>query len=203
REIEPVERADFMRFLFDWQRVAPGSQVRGAEALAGVLAQLEGFQAAAGAWESEILPSRVRDYGINWLDDLCRAGRLIWCRLAGRTRSGGGPLRSTPIVLLPRKALATWRNCLEAVPAAEPSPRAERVRRALAEHGALFFDELMDEARLLRSELEDALGELVALGLVHADSFAGLRSLLLPAARRGRSAPRARAALASLQDAGR
>lgn len=203
REIEPVERADFMRFLFDWQRVAPGSQVRGAEALAGVLAQLEGFQAAAGAWESEILPSRVSDYGINWLDDLCRAGRLIWCRLAGRTRSGGGPLRSTPIVLLPRKALATWRNCLEAVPAAEPSPRAERVRRALAEHGALFFDELMDEARLLRSELEDALGELVALGLVHADSFAGLRSLLLPAARRGRSAPRARAALASLQDAGR
>ncbi|CAD5110246.1 DEAD/DEAH box helicase [Zestomonas carbonaria] len=203
REIEPVERADFMRFLFDWQRVAAGGQARGVEALAGVLAQLEGFQAAAGAWESELLPSRVADYGINWLDDLCRAGRLLWCRLAGRNRAAGGPLRSTPIVLLPRKGLSLWRSCLGDVATPEPSPRAERVRQALVEHGALFFDELMDEAHLLRSELEDALGELVALGLVHADSFAGLRSLLLPAAKRGRNDRRARAALTSLQDAGR
>ncbi|MBM7060752.1 DEAD/DEAH box helicase [Pseudomonas sp. UL073] len=212
REIEPVERADFMRFLFDWQRVAPSSQVRGVEALAGVLGQLEGFQAAAGAWESEILPSRVADYGITWLDDLCRAGRLLWCRLAGRpvgrpssgrNHASSGPLRSTPIVLLPRRGLGLWRSCVGAAPSIEPSPRAERVRQALLTHGALFFDELMDDAHLLRSELEDALGELVSLGLVHADSFAGLRSLLLPAAKRSRTDRRARAALTSLQDAGR
>ncbi|MDM8350395.1 DEAD/DEAH box helicase [Pseudomonas sp. sp1636] len=203
REIEPVARADFMRFLFDWQRIAPASRVRGAEALAGVLGQLEGFQAAAGAWESEILPSRVADYGINWLDDLCRCGRLLWCRLAGRSRSAGGPLRSTPIVLLPRKNLGLWRACLGEVPAAEPSPRAARLRQVLADQGALFFDELQDEAHLLRSELEDCLGELVSLGLAHADSFAGLRSLLLPAAKRSQQQRRAHRALANMQDAGR
>jgi ATP-dependent Lhr-like helicase len=203
REIEPVERADFMRFLFDWQRVAPNNRVRGAEALAGILGQLEGFQAAAGAWESEILPSRVSDYGINWLDDLCRSGRLVWCRLAGRNRSAGGPLRSTPIVLLPRKQLGLWRACLGETPTAEPSPRAERLRQVLASQGALFFDELQDEAHLLRSELEDCLGELVALGLANADSFAGLRSLLLPAAKRSQQKRHAHRALANMQDAGR
>nr|WP_298171149.1 DEAD/DEAH box helicase [uncultured Pseudomonas sp.] len=203
REIEPVDRADFMRFLFDWQRVAPNNRGRGAEALAGVLGQLEGFQAAAGAWESEILPSRVADYGINWLDDLCRSGRLVWCRLAGRNRSAGGPLRSTPIVLLPRKSLGLWRACLGETPTAEPSPRAERLRQVLASQGALFFDELQDEAHLLRSELEDCLGELVALGLANADSFAGLRSLLLPAAKRSQQKRHAHRALANMQDAGR
>ncbi|WP_103103024.1 DEAD/DEAH box helicase [Pseudomonas sp. LFM046] len=203
REIEPVERADFMRFLFDWQRVAPNAQVRGAEALAGVLAQLEGFEAAAGAWESEILPSRVADYGINWLDDLCRAGRVVWCRLGGRGKAAAGPVRGTPILLLPRKSLGLWRACLPEGPAPEPSSRAERVRQVLASQGALFFDELMEEAHLLRSELEDCLGELVALGLANADSFAGLRSLLLPAARRSRHDRRARLALANMQDAGR
>ncbi|WP_339526473.1 DEAD/DEAH box helicase [Pseudomonas sp. EA_35y_Pfl2_R111] len=202
REIEPVDRADFMRFLFDWQRVAPSNRGRGAETLAGILALLEGFQ-AAGAWESEILPSRVSDYGINWLDDLCRSGRLIWCRLAGRNRSSGGPLRSTPIVLLPRKSLGLWRACLGETPTAEPSPRAERLRQVLANQGALFFDELQDEAHLLRSELEDCLGELVALGLANADSFAGLRSLLLPAAKRNQQKRRAHRALANMQDAGR
>ncbi|MDE3736003.1 DEAD/DEAH box helicase [Pseudomonas resinovorans] len=203
REIEPVERADFMRFLFDWQRVAANAQVRGAEALAGVLGQLEGFEAAAGAWESEILPSRVADYGINWLDDLCRAGRVVWCRLGGRGKAVAGPVRGTPILLLPRKSLALWRACLQEGPAPAPSARAERVRQVLASQGALFFDELMDEAHLLRSELEDCLGELVALGLANADSFAGLRSLLLPAARRSRHDRRARLALANMQDAGR
>jgi ATP-dependent Lhr-like helicase len=73
----------------------------------------------------------------------------------------------------------------------------------LASQGALFFDELQDEAHLLRSELEDALGELVSLGLVHADSFAGLRSLLLPAAKRSQQQRRAHRALANMQDAGR
>src|SRR5207342_1539688 len=35
REIEPVEPRDFMRFLFEWQRVSKASQVSGPEALAG------------------------------------------------------------------------------------------------------------------------------------------------------------------------
>ncbi|MBF3255456.1 hypothetical protein HKW75_40300, partial [Pseudomonas aeruginosa] len=78
REIEPVERADFMRFLFDWQRLAPGTRGRGAESLATVVEQLEGFQAAAAAWESELLAARVADYASHWLDQLCRSGRIVW-----------------------------------------------------------------------------------------------------------------------------
>jgi ATP-dependent Lhr-like helicase len=69
REIEPVEPRDFMRFLFEWQHVAPGSQVSGPDALAAVLAQLEGHEVAAAAWESDVLPARVAGYEISWLDD--------------------------------------------------------------------------------------------------------------------------------------
>ena len=112
REIEPVEPRDFMRFLFEWQRVAPGTQVSGPDALAGVLAQLEGFEAAASAWESELLPARIAGYEIAWLDDLCLAGRVVWARLRGRKASAGervaGPVRATPTVLLQRRNLDAW-----------------------------------------------------------------------------------------------
>ena len=75
REIEPVAPRDFQRFLFDWQRLGDAERTRGAEALAGVLGQLEGFEAPAVAWEADLLPARVRDYSITWLDELCTAGR--------------------------------------------------------------------------------------------------------------------------------
>jgi ATP-dependent Lhr-like helicase len=51
-------------------------------------------------------------------------------------------------------------------------------------HGASFFDELMQGTGLLRSQLEEALAELVALGLVSSDSFGGLRALLVPSSER-------------------
>ena len=213
REIEPVEPRDFMRFLFDWQRVSKAARVSGPEALAGVLTQLEGFEAPAGAWETELLPARVTDYAISWLDDLCTAGRVTWTRLRSAPAEAGGtgrvaPVRATPVVLLPRRQLATWtqvaaqRNDDEA----PLSSRAERIADYLREHGASFFDELASGAHLLQTELEDALAELVARGRVHCDSFAGLRALLVPQSkrpsafggRRGR-----RAALFGIEDAGR
>ncbi|BCT93464.1 ATP-dependent DNA helicase [Lysobacter helvus] len=217
REIEPVEPRDYLRFLCDWQRVAPGARVSGPEALAGVLAQLEGFEAPASAWESDLLPARVADYSIAWLDDLCTAGRVTWARLrhtpvdtgAGRsTSTTSGPVRATPIVLLPRRQLATWTHVAahRGEEDAALSSRAEKVADYLRDHGASFFDELVGGAHLLRTELEDALAELVARGRVHCDSFAGLRALLVPQAkrpssfggRRGR-----RTALFGIEDAGR
>lgn len=205
REIEPVERADFMRFLFDWQHLSKDARMRGADALDVVVGQLEGFQAAAGAWESELLPGRLQDYSITWLDDLCRSGRVVWTRLAGRTRAGSGPVRGTPIVLLPRRQLATWQRLAGGQGSLEVSSRAQRVLDTLRDQGALFFDELSHDAHLLRSELEDALGELVAVGVVNADSFAGLRALLAPAAKRSRSGRRNRggAFIGGMADAGR
>ncbi|HYN38297.1 MAG TPA: hypothetical protein VES39_03505, partial [Rhodospirillales bacterium] len=76
----------------------------------------------------------------------------------------------------------------------------------IREQGALFFDELVDSTRLLRAEVEEALAELVTLGLVTSDSFGGLRALLVPSDRRrtGGTAPRrGRGAAFSMEDAGR
>lgn len=205
REIEPVERVDFMRFLADWQHLSATTRMQGREALATVVEQLEGFQAAAAAWEADLLPARLKDYGGTWLDELCRSGRIVWTRLAGRLRASSGPVRGTPIVLLPRRQLPTWYALASDAPAPELSSRAQRVFECLNAQGALFFDELQHDAHLLRSELEDALGELVAVGLVNADSFAGLRALLAPASKRSRTARRSRggAFIGGMDDAGR
>ncbi|QDE41365.1 DEAD/DEAH box helicase [Luteibacter pinisoli] len=205
REIEPVAPRDFLRFLLDWQHVTHATQVAGPDALAAMIGQLEGFEAAAGAWESELLPSRVKDYSIGWLDDLCRAGRVVWSRLRLGTGSGG-PVRATPIVLLPRRQLPVWTAAAPAVnEEARLSSRAQAVEDTLRDEGALFFDELASTTRLLRTELEDALGELVAGGRVTADSFAGLRALLLPSAKRnsGRARRTRRHMLSGIEDAGR
>jgi len=205
REIEPVERADFMRFLGDWQHLSAATRMQGREALATVVEQLEGFQAAAAAWEADLLPARLKDYGGTWLDELCRSGRIVWTRLAARSKASGGPVRGTPIVLLPRRRMNVWHALAAEAPASELSSRAQRVFGCLQAQGALFFDELQHEAHLLRAELEDALGELVAVGLVNADSFAGLRALLAPSSKRSRTARRTRggAFIGGMDDAGR
>src|SRR6185312_9763555 len=205
RKIEPVSRRELMRFLLDWQHLSPATQLRGPDALPAVLAQLEGYEAAAGAWEAEILPARIADYSASWLDEQCRAGRIAWNRL--RAGGGSGPVRATPIVLLPRRQMAVWTAVAQDDSLQEGllSSRAQAVADALREHGALFFDELQSIVHLLRTELEDALGELVAAGRASADSFAGLRALLLPAAKR--EAPRHRRmrrhVFGGIEDAGR
>lgn len=209
REIEPVEPRDFMRFLFDWQHLSPASRMRGPEALPALLAQLEGFEAPAGAWETELLPARLADYSSAWLDELTTAGRTLWARLrplasAGRS-AGAASLRSTPIVLLPRRQAALWTRLAPPPEAQPPSSRAQRVLDWLGTHGASFFDEIVEGERLLPAELEDALAELVVRGRVHCDSTAGLRALMVPAAKRASVLARKRrsVALFGVQDAGR
>jgi ATP-dependent Lhr-like helicase len=75
----------------------------------------------------------------------------------------------------------------------------------IRQNGASFFDELLD-TRLLRSQVEEGLAELVALGLVTSDSFAGLRALLVPSSER-RPGPngrrRRRTVMFGIEDAGR
>ncbi|MDD0974347.1 DNA glycosylase AlkZ-like family protein [Pseudomonas fontis] len=205
REIEPVSLQDFMRFLFDWQHLSPTSRLKGNAALSEVLAQLEGYQAAAGSWESELLPGRISDYSPRWLDEACRAGKTTWARLAAAGKASTTTLRSTPIVLLPRARLGLWQNLGTSAEVDSLSPRTQRVHSALSQHGALFFDELRDEAHLLPSELENALQELVGAGLISADSFAGLRTLITPASKRqARGGRRGRGPVfGGMDDAGR
>ncbi len=211
REIEPVEPRDFARFLFDWQYLSPETRQRGPESLQRVLERLEGFEAPASLWEGELLPARLADYARDWLDEACTSGRTLWARLrAASLDAAAGPqglsLKTTPIVLLPRRNAPLW---LQVAP---PRPddgqlgsRAARVAAHLAEHGASFFDDLMAATRLLRVELEDAIAELVVRGRVHCDSFAGLRILLVPPSKRlgGRGAHARRRMAPDLGDAGR
>ena len=204
-EIEPVEPRDFMRFLFDWQRVAPGNRWEGRDALPDVLAQLEGYEAPAAMWEAEILPARITDYATSWLDKQCTAGRTMWMRL--RPAPGGGvtSLRSTPVVLLPRRNAALWSR-LAPAPAEDAGlgSRAQRAKAYLAEHGASFFEDVREGTRLLKTELEEALAELVVRGRAHCDTFAGLRALMVPASKRAAGPARhRRRPLFGIEDAGR
>ena len=205
REIEPVALQDFMRFLFDWQHLTPASQGQGSAMLPVIVAQFEGYPAAASAWDSDLLPARLKGYSAAWLDELCRSGKLVWTRLSARHKAASVALRSTPIVLLPRAQVPLWSSLTEQAQVSELSPKTQKVHQALSQHGALFFDELLHEAHLLRSELEIALQELVGAGLVNADSFAGLRALITPASKRqARSPRRGRGALiGGMDDAGR
>jgi ATP-dependent Lhr-like helicase len=208
-EIEPIEARDFLRFLFEWQRVTSEGRMEGPDAVGAILGQLEGFEAAASAWETEILPSRISEYEPAWLDEQCLAGRFVWTRLAPRRSDperGAAPVRSTPIVLLARRNLRLWSTLAGTPDAAHLSVNARRVVQYLIAHGASFFDELTAGSGLLPTQTEDALAELVALGLVNSDSFAGLRALLVPADRRkpamgGRR--RRRVALFGMDAAGR
>jgi ATP-dependent Lhr-like helicase len=211
-EIEPVEARDFMRFLFRWQRVAADARVEGADALAAIVSQLEGFEAPAAAWETEILPARVNEYDPAWLDELSLAGRVVWTRLAAPRPAGDrrpSPVRTTPIALLGRRNLALWTALVPASDGATPASRAGAVASFIAAHGASFFEEIVDGTGLLRTQVEEVLGELVALGVVNCDSFGGLRALLVPSDRR-RPFPtqaghkrRRRTALFGIEDAGR
>ena len=213
REIEPVTAADFMRFLFRWQRLTEESRAEGPEGLAAVLDILDGFELPAGAWESDVLPARVVDYDPLWLDGLCLSGEIAWGRLspAAPTGNGGhksGPIRTTPLALFRRERGEVWR----AIP---PEPEASQLSLShaartvfdcLEGRGASFFGDLVIATGLLRTEVEKGLGELVAWGLVVSDSFAGLRALLVPSDRRkpiGRLRRRGRSAPFGVETAGR
>ena len=203
-EVEPVAARDFLRFLLEWQRVTPDGRMEGPDALEAVIGQLEGFQAPAGAWETEILPARLADYEPAWLDDQCLAGRVAWVRLrppSGRINErGASPVRATPIALLPRRHMPVWASLSPGAEAAQLSAKARAVAEAIREHGASFFDELIEGSGLLGPQVEEALAELVALGQVNSDSFAGLRALLVPSDKRWR---RRRRPIFGMADAGR
>ncbi len=188
REVEPVSPADFLRFLLRWQHLGE-ARGEGNEALAAVLLQLEGYPIPAAAWEAEILPARIEMYLTYMLDALCGAGRFTWLRLQPPKDKGvdtrkAAPVRMTPIALLPRQHISYWRDVETDAEPAALSATAQKVADSLQQHGASFFIDLVQHTGLLRTQVEEALGELAARGRVSADSFAGLRALITPAQRR-------------------
>ena len=190
-EIQPVSRADFMRFLFQWQRVPPNRCVTGEEGLMSVLEQLEGIELPAAAWETEVLPARCNDYSPEYLDHLCTSGRIMWGRITPPSGNGQGlqttgPLRSSPIALWKREDAGRLLHpgILQNPETLDLSTYAHEVLEVLNKNGASFFHDLVSGTRLLPSHVELALGELAAFGLVTSDSFSGLRALLVPTEKR-------------------
>ena len=185
-EIEPATLADYQRFLLHWQGLG-AERRQGREALSAVLGELQGLALPAALWEREVLPARIADYAAPLLDQLCTAGEVVWWR---PRPSGAQPgarattVATSSIAIVPRGTLPLWRALGSHEPVQGMSGAAERIVDALRDRGALFFIEIVQASGLLRVQVEEALGELVARGLVTADSFTGLRAVLTPQSRR-------------------
>jgi ATP-dependent Lhr-like helicase len=188
REIEPVTARDLMRFLLHWQHVAPGTKREGRIGVLAVVEQLQGFELAAGAWE-RVLWRRVERFQDEWLDELCLSGDVTWGRLSIRgagaeeepsRRSGMTPSRATPIAMAVREDLPWLLQATRGDRAPQPPGpgRTLDVLEALRRHGALFAADLVATTRRLPHEVDEALWDGVARGLVTADGFDAVRSLL-------------------------
>ena len=195
REVEPVSAAAFVRFLARWQHVDDGYRLRGEDGLLQVVEQLQGFEAAAVAWETDVLPLRVADYRPQALDSLCLEGDAVWGRFSRRANGDGSPNRAAlsrngPISLGLRESLP-W---LITEPEADAGPvgAAGDVYELLSRRGASFLADIVRGTRRLPADVENALWQLVAMGLVTSDGFAGLRSLVNGTAKQVRQSPRFR-----------
>jgi ATP-dependent Lhr-like helicase len=181
REIEPVSATQFLRFLAAWQHATDDRKLEGPRGVADVIAKLAGFEIPAASWEASVLPARVRGYRREWLDQLTLSGEVAWGRMWG---GGASAIRTTPVCLVPRADLAAWTSLAPPTDASSLSESARPVFDALVARGAMFPQEMAHIARLLPSQVDAALAELVGRGLVTCDSFGGLRALIVPPSRR-------------------
>ncbi|MBI1852350.1 MAG: DEAD/DEAH box helicase [Planctomycetes bacterium] len=181
KEIEPVSAADYLRFLACWQHADSEHRLEGPRGVAEVVRQLAGFEVPAAAWEASVLPARVRGYKREWLDQLTLSGEAVWGRLWG---GGASPIRTTPIALVLREDLDAWAALAPTQGARELSAAAREIHDALSARGAAFPQDLARATRLLPTQLEAGLGELISQGLLTCDSFAALRWLIVPPSRR-------------------
>ncbi len=211
KQIEPVTAAQFMQWLLRWQHVAAGTQVAGERGTLEVLRQLQGFEIPANAWERQVLARRVVDYDPKWLDHLCLTGAVGWGRLSPHpatldSNSARGsdtgtasrqrrviPTSVAPITFFIRED-SDWMTPRH--PGAEQAANnglshvAQMVLDFLRQRGASFFADIVRGTDKLKAEIETALWELVAAGLVTADGFDNLRSLIDPKRRAGQGSGR-------------
>jgi ATP-dependent helicase Lhr and Lhr-like helicase len=208
--VRPISQQEWQTFLECWWHASPGTRRHGRAGLAEVIEQLQGFELPAGDWE-RVFAERVESYRPEWLDDLCLSGEVTWGRLsllepagedddgaADRPRlAGKTPSRRTPITFMLRQDLP-WLLQAHRGTAAPAEPTAgcgHDVLDALRGRGALFHSELQAATDSVPAEVEEGLWDGVARGLITADGFNAIRSLLNARARfvrRQRSYPRSR-----------
>ncbi len=197
QEVEPAPVATFIQFLFRWQHATSGTRVQGDGGLLQVVEQLQGFEAAAQVWETELLPLRMSAYDASALDRLCLGGEAVWGRFARRPvdqelAGGRAALARTGPVSLGLREDLDW--LLDPAPPddAMPSGAAGEALAFLRAHGASFISDIIAGTRRLPSEVEEALWQLAAAGLVTADGFGALRGLVTGASKRVSASRRGR-----------
>jgi ATP-dependent helicase Lhr and Lhr-like helicase len=188
-EVRPISQEEWHDFLQSWWHAAPGTRLQGRAGLAEAIEQLQGFEYPAGEWE-RLFAERVESYRPEWLDDLCLSGEVAWGRLSvlepaaedGGTPSPSAktPSRRTPITFMLRGDLSWLLQAHRgAVAPAEPAGGPGReVLDALRGQGALFHADLQAVLGRLPADIEEGLWDGVARGLVSADGFNAIRSLL-------------------------
>jgi ATP-dependent Lhr-like helicase len=196
--IRPITQEEWQAFLERWWHTAPATQREGRAGLAEVIEQLQGFEWPAGEWE-RILSERFESYRPEWLDDLCLSGEVAWGRLsvlepASEERAphpeqppatAKTPSRRTPVTFMLREDLAWLLQAHRgATTPAEPAAGPGReVLDALRQRGALFHSDLRTITGCLPTEVEEGLWDGVARGLITADGWSAVRSLLNARAR--------------------
>ncbi|MBV9717983.1 MAG: DEAD/DEAH box helicase [Candidatus Eremiobacteraeota bacterium] len=200
REIEPVTTAVYIAFLQRWQHVAPLTRLHGIDGTLQIVRQLEGYEIPAYAWEEQVLPARVAGYRPELLDRLCYSGEVMWGRLSPHPALEAAPLRERTRVRPTRLApisLFLRANAEELIVRRTGDTGAlTNVSREVLEQierlHAPFFAEIAKTTKRLPSEVEEALWQLVAAGLVTADGFDALRALSDAKRRLGEKGLRAR-----------
>jgi ATP-dependent Lhr-like helicase len=195
KQIEPVTPAIYMRWLMNWQHIAPCPQWSGEAGVLEALAQLEGFEAPAIEWERSLLPARVAGYDPRWLDQLCLSGAVGWGRIsphpAWSVGEGNAPRRVIPTSMAPitfyLRESAEWlphaiaqQAVDEEKLAAALSADALRVRTHLERNGACFSEDMQRDLQMEKSQIQNALWELATAGLAAADGFDQLRVMMDP-----------------------
>ncbi len=196
-QIQPLTAAEFMRWLLRWQHVAPGTQILSEHGTFEVLRQLQGFEAPANSWERQILARRIANYDPRILDHLCLSGAVGWGRLSphpatiaeyAATNRRVIPTSVAPIAFFVREDSEWMIQRHSAEGQSAPPGLSEAARDALnylRQRGASFFADLARGTKRLKSEVEAALWELVAAGLITADGFDNIRALIDPKRRSG------------------
>lgn len=207
KEIAPVTAAQFFDWLLRWQHLAPNMQLKGEQGLLEVIKQLQGFEAPANAWEQQILAKRVEDYEPDLLDKLCLTGVVGWGRLSLHSAmefdSDANVDTTIAVSALPYDSTKRKKRIMPTSVApitffvredcdwitkplflndeknlAPLSHVAKNIYVYLKQRGASFFAEIERALKHLPSEIESALWELVAAGIITADGFDNLRALI-------------------------
>ena len=183
QEVEPVDAATLGRFLPAWQHVT--EPLRGVDGVAQVIDQLAGVALPASAWETLVLPARVRDYSPVMLDQLTASGEVIW--------SGAGSLPGNDGWVSLHLADAAGVTLAE--PTGDETTELQRsILTSLAGGGAYFFRQLSQSVGSLDDkELTTALWDLVWAGLITNDTLTPLRAYLGATPTVRRAVPRSRA----------